>query len=352
MNTRLVFQEFCNNDGNLFVNEIARRTKISAPTIVKIVDFLLEKQLIEARDGLSDAAVGRKPNLLGLKRKYFLAGVIYEGDYVTLGITDLSGKILHARQTRCGSRFEECLPEEIDKLLAEQNREARDLVGIGVGLPCIYNDETREITAPLMGIDSPKYFGGAIDRLSEKYGAKIVVGNDLNMQAFGEYSSLPQSQKQDLIFISLGTGLGAGIIIDGKIRKGSRYICGEIGYMRFDYSENRDDCIEERINADALKNVFGTGWATDGKVASIELVSRYLAVIINNLIVCYDAPRMVLNGYVIEALGSCVLEEIQKKLDKICFKPIEIKAASCAFPGISGAALLAGGLWLDEIFHA
>lgn len=354
MNTKIVFQEFRNKD-SLFVNEIARTTKISVPTVMKIVDFLTEKQLIEEQESIS-TKVGRKPNMLKLnKNKYFSIGIIYEGDYLIMGIVDLAGSVSNFIQVRCGTHFEASLFQNIDRLLEMGERDVGDLIGIGIGIPCIFDEESREITAPLIGIDTPKYFGDTIDRISEKYGAKVIVDNDLNMQAFGEYASYKPQIKDDLIFISLGTGLGAGIIIDGKARRGNQNICGEIGYMMFEYTEDKpvSGWLEEKINLGAIKAKFGVSEIScdeDSKVKAIEYVSRYLALIINNLIFCFDITNIVLDGYIVDLLGNGIVEETQKKLDRICFKPVQIKRRNVVSPGILGGALLSSNRWLEEIF--
>lgn len=354
MNTKMVFQEFRKKDA-LFVNEIAKSTRISVPTVLKIVDFLIENNLIEEQMYVG-TKVGRKPSLFRLNnKKYFSVGIIYEGDYLVLGVVDLSGNILHFVQVRCGQHFELSLFQNIDRLLEMSGRKVGDLVGIGIGIPCIYNEETREITAPLIDIHEPKYFGDTIDRISEKYDAKVIIDNDLNIQAFGEYTSYRQEVKKDLIFISLGTGLGAGVIIDGKARKGNYNICGEIGYMMFEYSEDKTSSgwLEEKINLKALKEKFGVSeefCESESRTKAIEYVSRYLALIVNNLIFCYDVSNIVLDGYVIDMFGQEIIQETQKKLNKICFKPVEIKRKNIVSPGITGGALLASNTWLDEIF--
>jgi len=353
MNTKIVFQEFRNKEC-LFVNEIAKITKISVPTVMKIVDFLIETELIEDQESIA-TKVGRKPNMLKLKNKYFSIGIIYEGDYLIMGIVDLAGNVLNFIQVRCGYHFEASVFQNIDRLLEMSRRDVSDLIGIGIGIPCIFNDETRDITAPLIGIDKPRYFGDTIDRISEKYEAKVIVDNDLNMQAFGEYTSYSPQIKDDLIFISLGTGLGAGIVIDGKVRRGNHDICGEIGYMMFEYSEDKPNSgwLEEKINLNAIKEKFGVSDVSnddESRAKAVEYVSRYLAVVVNNLIFCYDVSNIVLDGYVIDFLGNDIIEETQKKLDKICFKPVQIKGRNVASPGVSGGALLAINAWLEEIF--
>ena len=356
MNTKIVFQEFRNSDNeSLFVNELARTTKISVPTVMKIVDFLTEKELIKEQE-CTTTKVGRKPNLFKLNNeKFFSIGIVYEGDYLIMGIVDLAGKVQNFIQIRCGQHFEQSLFKNIDKLLEMCRKDVDDLIGIGIGIPCIFDSKTRNITAaPLIGIDKPRYFGDVIDRISKKYNAKVVVDNDLNIQAFGEYASFKPSKKEDLIFISLGTGLGAGAVIDGKVRRGSNNICGEIGYMMFEYSdeESKSGWLEEQINLNALKDKFDISETSDAgnQEKAIEYVSRYMALLVNNLIFCYDTSKIVLDGYVLDLLGDDLLAAIQAKLDRICYKPIKIEKKNVVMPGLLGGALLASNSWLEEVF--
>lgn len=356
MNTKIIFREFReHSEETLFVNEIARMSKISVPTVMKIVDFLMDKQLIREEE-CTETKVGRKPNLLRLnKDKYFSVGVLYEGEFLTLGTVDLAGKVQNFIQVKCGQHFEDSLVRNVDSLLKLSGKHSEDLIGIGIGMPCIFDQEKREITAPLIGIDEPRYFGDVIDSISERYGAKVIVDNDLNIEAFGEFASYKAADKEDLIFISLGTGLGAGVIIDGKARRGNQNICGEIGYMMFEYSEEKSNSgwLEEKINLKALEKKFGISDMSDNRERvdeAIDYVSRYLALLVNNLIFCYDVHNIILDGPVIDMLGGSLIEETQRKLDRICYKSLLIKKRNEISPGISGGGLLASNAWLEEVF--
>lgn len=352
MNTKMVFQEFRNSEG-LCINDIARKTRISVPTVNKIVDSLLEKELIVDL-GSVDTTVGRKPNLLKINNdKYFSVGVIYEGDYLLLGIVDLSGSLVNFIQIKCRSRFEETLVQTIDRLLVMSNRSKENLTGIGIGMPCIFNTEKREIVAPLIGIESPKYFGDFMDQLAERYRAKVLVDNDLNIQAFGEYAGEKLQKAEDLLYISLGTGLGAGVVLGGKVRRGNRFICGEIGYMMFEYTEENmhSGWLENKINLRSLDENFGISEEAvpqENKAAAIAHVSKYMAMAIHNLTLCHDISNVVLDGAVFDLLGGELLEELQVRLDKICIQPVVLRMRRAVSPGISGAAILAGNLWLEE----
>lgn len=354
MNTKIIYQEFLKQE-SLFVKEIARITKISVPTVMKVTEFLLEKKLIEGQE-CTTTQVGRKPHMLRLNvDEYFSIGIIYEGDYLHVGLVDLKGKVRNIIQVRCGQYFETSVFEHIDELLKASEKSVEDIIGIGIGMPCIFKPEKKEIIAPLIGITESEYFGDFMDSLAEKYQAKVVVENDLNIQAFGEFASGDHITTKDMIFMSLGTGFGAGLIINGKVRKGAQNLCGEIGYMMFEYSENKTTSgwLEEQINLRALMEKFGVSEMANNKqrrADAIEYVSKYLALVVNNLIFSLDVKDVVLDGQVISLLGDGIIEETQLKLDRICFSPIKIRKKSTAFPGISGGGLLASSLWLDELF--
>lgn len=90
---------------------------------------------------------------------------------------------------------------------------------------------------------------------------------------------------------------------------------------------------------------------TENTDAAVEYVSKYLALLLNNLIFCYDVSTIVLDGHVVDILGNRVIEETQKKLDKICYKSLNIKKRKVVSPGIAGGALLASNAWLEELFN-
>ena len=73
-----------------------------------------------------------------------------------------------------------------------------------------------------------------IHALEERYHLPVMVDNDLNMEVQGEFICKSLSERDDLIYLSIGTGIGSGIMLNGKLRRGVRYMYGEVGYMSFD----------------------------------------------------------------------------------------------------------------------
>lgn len=364
MNTGIVYREFkdhCNE--GLFINEISKKSNISVPTVMKIVDFLQQQEIIVPIEIKGRAQVGRKPNFYILnKEKYYSIGIIFEGEYITLGIVNLAGQVVNFIETVSGKNIEESLIYNIDRLMRTSGRKKENLIGIGIGMPGIINHDTQQIYAPLIGIEEPSDYSELVNRISERYSANVTIDNDLNMDAFGEYNARFFHDKEDLIYISLGTGLGAGVIIDGKVREGCQNICGEIGYMQFGASDEMDakaksGWLENRINIHTLEKKFrlkeNDKDLPERKTQAIEYTADYLALMMNILIVSFDISHIVLDGLAIsERLGEELIGVTQKKLNHICFRPVTIERSETELPGISGAAIRAGNQWLDDLFES
>jgi glucokinase len=107
--------------------------------------------------------------------------------------------------------------------------------GIGIGVPGITDPETGVVSlAP--ALDWQDFPLKA--RLQERYSLPIVVENDVNLAALGEmWFGSESSSCKNLVLIAIGTGIGAGIVLDGNIYSGINHMAGEIGYLVLDRSQ-------------------------------------------------------------------------------------------------------------------
>ena len=156
LNRQTVFDILCDM-GQISKSDISRISHISAPTVMKIIDFFIEKEMIrEVGEGVS--ALGRKPQLIELNpNRYYAIGVIHEGDTLKVGLVNLLGDLKALRKIRINQSFfntiDIALPVMIENLLADMNVNSDDILGIGIGIPGIYDVENSEIiAAPLIGI--------------------------------------------------------------------------------------------------------------------------------------------------------------------------------------------------------
>jgi glucokinase len=322
---------------------IAERLDVSLPTVMRIVDDLIEEGFVKPQ-GSTEWSGGRRRPLLEFNADgYVVVGVDMGGTKLYGALSDLGGNILDEFNIpQHGTQGEESfntLRRMLDTLLASPKLEGRRVRGIGVGVP--------GITLHEQGIVSWAYTLNWKDfplkaRLKEHYDLPVTVENDTNLAALGEMWFGVQEPVQNMIIIAIGTGIGAGIIIDGALYRGSHEASGEIGNMvpgREFLGKNYQDFgaletvasgtgIAERarqslrsepgnINLDTLlsEDVFdaarqGQKWAW--KV--IDETVDYLAIAIANLTAAFDPELIVLGGGVSRS-ADLLVEPILKRIN-------------------------------------
>jgi glucokinase len=162
---------------------------------------------------------------------YYL-GIDLGGTNIAVGVVDEKYEIIARakRRTRVP-----CTPDEMCEQLAQTTLDALrnanltidDVPYIGIGTPGTVNRETG-----ILEFSNNLYFRDFKLRelLSEKLNKEVIVENDANAAAYGEYKAGALKGAKNALAITLGTGVGSGIIIDGKIYAGSNYAAGEMGH--------------------------------------------------------------------------------------------------------------------------
>ena len=115
-----------------------------------------------------------------------------------------------------------------------------DIPWVGIGCPGTVNRGTGiiEFTNNLHFSNWP-----LVEMMKERMGGKdVIIENDANAAAYGEYKAGALKGAQNAVAITLGTGIGSGIIIDGKIYAGNNYAAGEMGHMVIVYDGRQCNC--------------------------------------------------------------------------------------------------------------
>ena len=179
--------------------------------------------------------------MIELSKYYF--GIDVGGTEIKFGMFNDSNKLLDSFRIPTPTvnvRVElvETIYTQIIKKLRQDKHEVRELLGIGITIPGLVVDG---IVAFCSNIDLGQDFD-IVSEIKTRFGSpdlKVVVGNDASLAAFGEYKFLNNSKVKNIVFITLGTGVGGGIIVDGKLIKGFTGSAGEIGHIPYDLSNNR-----------------------------------------------------------------------------------------------------------------
>lgn len=169
----------------------------------------------------------------------YTIGIDLGGTNTEFGIVDSQGNILFK------DRFPTATPdfESWSDLLSEKLSNAMEgfglkgkIAGIGIGAPCA-NTTTGCIEAATdLPWPSPIPL---VEILENKLGLPVVIGNDANAAAIGEMIYGSARELQNFIVLTLGTGVGAGIVCDGHLLNGRNGFAGELGHITFDFAADR-----------------------------------------------------------------------------------------------------------------
>ena len=214
--------------------QLTEATGLARSTIAQRVDALIGSGLvIEA--GEAESTGGRPPTILGFNDN---AGVVLAADFGAthsrIALTNLGGETLLDRAVEIDI---DRGPEDVlgwleltfDELLADSDHSAADAKGIGVGLPGPVDfDRGMAVHPPIM---AGWHEYPVADRLGARYGVPVLVDNDVNIMALGEQWVMTP-RVEDFIYLKVGTGIGSGLVLDGRIHRGAHGAAGDIGHVQ------------------------------------------------------------------------------------------------------------------------
>lgn len=302
-------------------------------------------------------------------------GIDLGGTNLKLGLVSAEGELLrrHGTPTEAAEGPAHVLARMADAVrqLAEQAGLAlQDVAAVGVGVPGPLDSEAGVIhfTPNLAGwINVP-----VRDTLQDALGRTVVVENDANAAAYGEFRVGAGRDVQSMFVLTLGTGVGGGIIQDGRLLRGASDTGAELGHVIVQYGGRlcgcgnrgcleayasatavvdrfrRDATVSELARRDALeaKDVFEA--AAGGDKAAARIVSEtaeYLAVGITSVLHALNPEMVVLTGGMMGA-GEVFLDEIRRHVRALAFpsawEACDVRASTLGGDaGILGSALAA-----------
>jgi glucokinase-like ROK family protein len=234
---RTAVLEIIRTEGPVSRGHIAGALGLSLPSVVRIVDDLRADNLVRPT-GKSEFSGGRKRPLLEINTTDNLSiGIDLGGTKAYGAICDLRGEILceysvNNHKTH-GADSYDVVKDLIGLLLSHARKEGLSVAGIGIGVP--------GVTEPQSGVvqraSSLKWKNFPLKkRLEKDFGLTTAVDNDVNSAALGEMWFGHGKNVSNLVLVALGTGIGAGLIMDGILYRGANLCAGEIGYIPWDKS--------------------------------------------------------------------------------------------------------------------
>ena len=330
-------------EGEISRVELARRSGLARSTVSGIVAELVDIEVLN-ESHVARSSGGRPPIVLQFDGDHYrLLGIDFGATHVSVALTDLRGGVLAWRSRLHPVQKD---PEGtlglalvlVGQVLGEAGAGLDDVVGIGLGVPSpVDHDDPDHLSERILPAWETVRPGSW---LSRRLDLPVFVENDANLGALAEAWLGAGRTHPSLAFIKLGTGVGAGLVVNGEVFRGAHGFAGEIGHTAIDSTGPRCACglhgclqvlvgseailtgVQERIDAGASTALASRGpltlqalalAAVEGDALARDAVAeagRYLGIAVANLFNLMN-PSLVVLGGSLSAAGDLLLEPLR-----------------------------------------
>ena len=328
--------------------EISRRVGISKPTVSLALRSLVTAGLVREADHDGDGPSYGATFFEPVPEAAFVLGLDLGTRFVRGAVCDLRGEIRARQDAELPRATATAALDEIEALVASlvdaSDIDAALIDGTVLGVPGAVDGPTIRLATNVDGLEGEVFLPAVRERL----GRDVTVVNDINLAALGEHWRGVARGVDDFAFISIGTGLGAGVVLRGELQRGAHGTAGELDFVRVGLTEEIDPC------ADALtalarelgaaqphdpRSVFAA--ARQGDETALRVVeeeARRIALHIAPIAAVTDVGLVVLGGG-IGMNGDLLLERVRARLESWLPAPPQV-----ATSGLGDAAVLTGAI--------
>ncbi len=358
--------------------ELTELTTLTPTTITSLVDEFIKYGLVKEIGNIK-GGVGRSRTLISINSEaYYVLGIDLARISISAGIVDLAGNLLTVK--RVSSDLNQHFPvtlntleETIHSLLDEISPQIKEkIIAIGIGSPGPLSPSKGVIISP------PNFTGWSNIPLKEimerEFGLPTFIENDAKACALGERWFGCCKNTDNFVYLAVGTGVGAGIIIDGDIYRGEGELAGEIGHTTIDINGPRCSCgnygcleiytsvislIDRIEKEEGLKSLIRDGHietlssfyrsAREGNIRAVEILNDYcfwVGVGVVNIINTLSPSAVVLGREALINGSDLIIPRVEKVVAERSFfitsQQTRILASSIGQDtGVIGAATIA-----------
>ena len=320
--------------------EIARRTGLSRTTVSTIVGELLETGLVVEGPAVAGGQVGRPPIVLSLDpRAAHAVGIDFDHDKVLVAVSDLTRDVVAERSATWDVDHDakgamRTARDLVNDALEEANIDKTSVLGVGVALAGPIDPATGAVH-PSSGV-LPSWLGlDPRKELEQLIGTKVFIDNDANLGVLAEATMGAARDATSVAYVSISSGIGAGLVIDGQPYRGHRGLAGELGHVLIDPQGSlcrcgNRGCLETVASGPALTQLLEQSRGT--KVSTPELVrqalqgdpgakrlitdaGRAIGTALASLVSIFGPDTIVLGGELGEA-GDLLLDPVREAIER------------------------------------
>ncbi|WP_431837801.1 ROK family transcriptional regulator [Cellulomonas sp. Y8] len=287
--------------------DLARSTGLTRVTVSDLVSVLISEGLVAELGVRPEGRVGKPATLVGMRTEEFQVVAVDLADDASLrgAVMTLTGAVVARRTVSLDGRTGDAAVAVLEDLCRELLAAAdRPVVGVGIGSPGVIDAAGVVVQAPNRGwYDLP-----LAALLAERLGVPVQVANDANTHALGEYT-YGGASGAGLMVVTVGQGLGAGIVLDGALVRGRAHAAGEIGHVTV--VDDRDvragdpeprpcacgraGCLETLLSLPALRRATA-GRSPEDSDAVLASVGRKLGVALAPVVSALNLAEVLLSG--------------------------------------------------------
>jgi predicted NBD/HSP70 family sugar kinase len=324
--------------GRVSQADIARVTGLSRTTVHTLVSELKDSGVLhEAETGVPDFRGGRPAVMLRLRDSSLaVVGIDFGHSHVGVAVADIGHNVLAERRCDLDVSHDaraalDAAARMVDEVLTEAQVERKSLMGAGIGIPGPV-DRTSGTAGSATIL--PGWIGVRIgDEMHDRLGVPVEIENDANLGALAELTWGVGRECSNFVYIKVATGIGAGLVIDGKLLRGATGTAGEIGHTTIDesgalcYCGNRG-CLETVASGPAIIQLVGplTGeaptlarivkLAVDGELRCHRAISdagHEIGVAIASLCNLINPERVIVGG-LLSRTGEVLLHPMRESI--------------------------------------
>lgn len=312
-----------------------------------------------------------------MKKDHISIGIDIGGTNTKIGIFDMSGALLSFKmhptpKDTAPALFIEQLSQECDQMLkADLNLKLGEkrIIGVGVGAPMANYYTGKVEDAPNLGWKNVPLK----DLVRQHFKTEAIIENDANLAAVGEKYWGTGRDLSDFILVTLGTGVGTGLILNNKLYRGHAALGGEGGHVLIPHAEKRlcscggmnhlESYLSARGIKQTIKEFTGEDWTIE-KLGSLyhqgdhkakTIISTIADELVSGLVSMSVllGPEAFIIGGGVSKLGVQFNEVIQEKLDNLVHFSLKgkIKIISASVSAEKGAVYGGGALVFEELGH-
>jgi predicted NBD/HSP70 family sugar kinase len=338
--------ELVRSAGSISRAELARQSKLSAPTVGTIVDHLLERGIL-VEVAIAPSNGGRPPVLLSIDATAgYVIGIKLRGDGLTTVVCDLEAQIVASREfpvSLVGDSGEamHAIVSEVRQILREARVPRSKVLGVGIGLSGVIDSTAGVCVSSHLLQWHNVELESTLRRLLR---LPVWIDNDVNTLAVAEKWSGDARGARHFVTLSIGRGIGLGIVIDRSLYRGAYGSSGEFGHIIVEPAGptcecGRSGCLEAMVGEDSMRRQVGErlghevsrdeliSLVKSGDLVACDVVAsagRTLGLSVANVLTLLNPELLIICGEGTE-LGPTFLDPIIRSVREETFASLGLK---------------------------